>query len=126
MRIAVSVENDRIHPSFSETRLFRLYEAEGQRIVRELTVPSLGEDTAALTAALRDYRANALICGSVDGRTRAALEESGVLVFGGVIGRPEDAVIALLEGTLSAAPTECSGEACRSCTAGCKTSRKTN
>ena len=126
MRIAVSVENDRIHPSFAGTRWFRLYEVEGQRVVRELTVPSLGEDPAALTAALRDYRANALICGGVDGKTRAALGEAGVLVFGGVIGRPEDAVKALLEGSLSAAPTECSGEECRSCTAGCKTCRKTN
>ena len=121
MRIAVSVENDRIHPSFAETRWFHLYEAEGQRIVRELTVPSLGECAEALIAALRDYRANALICGSVDGKTWAALEEAGVLVFGGVIGRPEDAVKALLLGTLSAAPKECSGEGCKSCAAGCRT-----
>ena len=126
MRIAVSVENDRILPGFAGTRWFRLYEAEGQRIVRELTVPSLGEDPASLTAALRDYRANALICGGVDGKTRAALEEAGVLVFGGVIGKPEDAVKALLTGTLSAVPKECSADSCKSCAAGCKTRKSLN
>ena len=119
MRIAVSVEDDRIHPNFAETHWFRLFEVERQRIVRDLTVPSLGEGPEALVAALGEYRVNALVCGGIDGKTRAALGETGVLVFGGIIGRPEDAVNALLNGTLTASKQECS-ESCEACTGNCK------
>lgn len=117
MRVAVSVLGDRVPLRFDETTSFGLYEAEGSEILRSLTVPALGQGAEALVSALRDYRANILICGGIDGKTRVALEEAGILVVAGVLASPDQAVSALLSGTLSS-QGGCDQESCASC-AGC-------
>ena len=81
-------------------------------MTRELHVPSLGEGQDALIRALSDYRVNVLICGSLSGSARAALGEAGILAFGGIIGKPDTAVNALLAGKLTAAPDAACAEGC--------------
>ena len=124
MRIAVAADQEMINPSFGETRNFRLYEAEGDRVTRELSVPALGEGPEELTRALSDYRVNVLICGALSGSARVALGKAGILVFGGIIGRAGNAVEALLRGTLNAqgkadcaedCSGSCSAESCKNC-----------
>ncbi len=120
MRIAVAADGDRINPYFLDSKWFLLYDIEEKQVTRELKVPSLGEGQDALIRALADYRANVLICGGLSGQAKAALGEAGILAFGGIIGKPDTAVNALLAGSLSADPgSACSGscgeESCKNC-----------
>ena len=125
MRVAISADGEMINRNFLDSVSFRLYDIEGQKVLRELTVPALGEGQDALIQALTAYRANVLICGGVSGKTRVALGEAGILTFGGIIGKAETAIDALLAGTLSSDPEKsdssdgCSGscekESCKNC-----------
>ena len=124
MRIAVAADGDVINRYFLDSKRFVLYDVEGQEVKRELSVPSLGDGQEALIQALSEYRANVLICGGLSGSARAALGEAGILAFGGIIGKPDIAVNALLTGTLSSASDAscsegCSGscgeESCKNC-----------
>jgi len=119
MRIAVPVEDGKINQQFGQTRWFNLYEVAGTTVQRELTVPSLGEGHDALAAALGEYRVNVLLCGSIGGKARVALEEAGIIVCGGIIGTPRRAVDAFLSGGLRRDPTACSEDGCGGCSENC-------
>ena len=113
MRIAVAAAGEMITRQCPERRFFQLYDVENQKVTRELTVPSLGEGQEALIKALADYRANILICGALSGKAKAELGDAGILVFGGIIGKAETAVNALLAGSLTSdSAGSCSGEGC--------------
>ncbi len=119
MRIAIAADGEQINRYFLDSRWFRLYDVEGQTVTQELKVPALGEGQEELIRALSEYRANVLICGALSGKARAALGEAGILTFGGIIGKPENAVAALLAGTLTqsgeACSHSCSEESCKNC-----------
>jgi len=124
MRIAVAADGEVINRYFLDSKRFILYDVEGQQVMRELDVPSLGEGQEALIRALTDYRANVLICGGLSGSAKAALGEAGILAFGGIIGKPDTAVNALLAGKLTADPDascsegctgSCGEESCKNC-----------
>lgn len=120
MRVAVAYENGNVFSNFGETKSFKLYELEGKSIVREVVVPAFGEGHEALASSLGEYGANVLICGGVGGSARVALGETGILVFGGVIGKADVAVQAFLNGTLNANPEAgCCGEDCGGHCEGC-------
>lgn len=120
MRVAVTVDNGQVFPHFGQTRWFQLYETGGKRILRDYAVPALGEGHEALADCLRDYRVNVLICGAIGGAALLRLSELGILVFGGVAGSAEEAVTALLNGSLrEAVPAKCSGHCSEDCGEAC-------
>ena len=67
-----------------------------------IAAPEQGHD--ALAAFLGQMRVNALICGDIGGGARKALEEVGVILYGGVAGSADTAVNAFLAGTLGYDP----------------------
>ena len=106
MRIAVAYDSatGQVFQHFGYTEAFKLYNVENGQVVSSMTIaaPERGHD--ALAAFLEQLRVNTLICGSVGGGARAALEGAGVLLYGGVAGDADTAVNAFLAGTLGYDP----------------------
>ena len=120
MRVAVSYEDGNVFSPFSGTKSLKLYELEGKQIIRELIVPTWGEGSSAQMDCLKQYAANVLICGAVEGAVRAKLLDDGILTFGGVVGKADTAVQAFLNGTLQAVPGEtCDAHSCGGKCEGC-------
>ena len=131
MRIAVTYENGQVFPHFGHTPEFKLYDVEDGIITRSVVIRALGSGHEALTAFLSEMRVNALLCGGIGGSARAALEEAGILLYGGVSGEADAAAAAFAAGTLDYDPDihckqhggdhGCAGHACpHSCgDAGC-------
>lgn len=120
MRVAVSYDNGDIFAQFDGSRFFKLYELEGENVVRDVVVPTWGEGHEAIAECLKQYGANVLICGGIPGSVRAALGEAGILVFGGVIGKADTAVQAFLKGTLQIHPeSSCDSHSCGGHCEGC-------
>lgn len=129
MRIAVSCdkESGRVSPHFGLTEAFKLYDAENGVVARSLVVAAADTGHDALAELLARMRVNVLICGAIGGGARAALEEAGVLLYGGVAGDADTAVNAFLAGTLGYDPDvhcrhhdcgegrDCAGHDCRGC-----------
>ena len=106
MRIAVALDPERgeVFQHFGHTQFFKLYDAEDGAVVRSLVIAAPEQGHDALAGFLAEVRANVLICGGIGGGARAALEDVGVLLYGGVAGDADTAVNAFLHGTLGYDP----------------------
>ena len=104
MRIAVTYENGEIFQHFGHTEQFKIYEAEEQAITGSEVVDTNGSGHGALAGFLKDHGVEALICGGIGQGAKDALAEAGITLYGGVSGNADQAVEALLAGTLAYNP----------------------
>ncbi len=99
-RIAAAYENGEIFQHFGRTEHFKLYDAEGGRIVSEQIINTNGSGHGALAGFLKTAQVDALICGGIGMGARIALKEAGISLYSGVSGEADPAAKALIEGTL--------------------------
>lgn len=104
MKIAVTYEDGKIFQHFGHTQYFKIYETEDKKIVKSEIVSSNGSGHGALAGVLKGLGVNALICGGIGGGARMALDEAGILIFGGVSGDADSAAEDFLQGRLSFNP----------------------
>jgi len=104
MKIAVTYENGEIFQHFGHTEQFKLYVVEHGAVVGEQVVDTNGTGHGALAGFLREAGVDALICGGIGGGARDALEGAGIELYAGVSGGADDAVQALLRGSLGFDP----------------------
>ena len=107
MKIAVTYEDRQIFQHFGHTSQFKLYDITDGRVVSSAIVDTLGSGHGALAGFLKAYAVDAVICGGLGGGARMALTEAGIRLYAGVTGRADEAVQALLAGTLSYQPDYC-------------------
>lgn len=104
MKIAVTYENGQIFQHFGHTENFKIYDVLGKDIISSQVVSTNGSGHGALAGMLKSLNVAVLICGGIGGGAQAALAEAGIMLYGGVSGDADDAVKALLEGTLAFNP----------------------
>ncbi len=101
LRIAVAWESGNVFAHFGRAAQFKLYDVREGRIAAEEIVAA-GGGHGAQAELLGALRADAVICGGIGAGARAALEDVGIALYGGVSGPADDAVRALLENRLDA------------------------
>lgn len=104
MRIAVTYQQGEVFQHFGHTEVFKLYDTEGGAVKASYTVDTQGSGHGALAGFLKDRQVDALICGGIGAGAQQALEEAGIRLYGGVTGAADEAVQALLNGTLAYNP----------------------
>lgn len=104
MKIAVTYENGNIFQHFGHTEQFKIYEIENNAVVNSLVLDTNGSGHGALAEFLVANGVTALVCGGIGGGAQMALAEAGIQLFGGVQGNADDAVNALLAGSLGYNP----------------------
>ena len=104
MKIAVTYENGEIFQHFGHTEQFKVYEVENGEIVKAEVMDSNGSGHGALAGLLSDSDIEVLICGGIGGGAQMALAEAGIKLYGGVSGNADEAVLALINGTLGYNP----------------------
>lgn len=100
MKIAVTYENGNIFPHFGHTEQFKIYEIDKGKIVDSKVVNTNGNGHGALAGMLSALNVDILICGGIGAGAQNALNDVGIKLYGGVSGNADDAVNALLAGTL--------------------------
>ena len=109
MILAVTYDRGEVFQHFGHTENFKLYTVEDGKIVSSQVVNTNGQGHGALGGFLRSYQVDALICGGIGGGARNALANAGIQLYPGVSGNADDAVAALLSGSLNYDPdTMCS------------------
>ena len=101
MRIAVTYENGQVYQHFGHTEQFKIYDVEDGKVVSSEVVSTNWQGHGALAEVLHALQADALICGGIGGGARAALDEVGIQLYGGVSGDADDAVEKLIAGNLA-------------------------
>ena len=104
MRVAVTYENGEIFQHFGHTEQFKVYDTEDGKVLSSEVVDTNGSGHGALAGVLSALHVDALICGGIGGGAQAALAQAGIRLYGGVSGSADEAVDALLAGTLSFDP----------------------
>lgn len=130
MKIAVTYENGNIFQHFGHTEQFKLYEIKNNEIASSEVVDTNGSGHGALADFLAGKGVDTLICGGIGGGAQDALAAAGIRVFGGVFGKADSAVNALLSSSLLYDPDvkcihhshSCGEHSCgeHSCGSGCK------
>lgn len=100
MIIAVTYDNGQIFQHFGHTEAFKIYTVENDTITSAKVVPTLGQGHGALASFLASHSVDTLICGGIGAGAQNALAQAGIRLFGGAAGSADDAVVALLSGTL--------------------------
>lgn len=101
MRIAVPYENGLVFQHFGHTGQFKIYDVENQRIAGERIAEPAGGGHGALAGFLSGLEVDTLICGGIGAGAQEALARAGIRLYGGVTGGADEAVRALLAGTLA-------------------------
>ena len=101
MKIAVTHDNGTVFQHFGHTEEFKVYEVQDGAVTSSRIVGTQGQGHGALAAFLNALGVDTLICGGIGAGARQALAGAGVRLYGGVKGNADDAVRALLDGTLS-------------------------
>ena len=104
MRVAVTYENGEIFQHFGHTEQFKVYDTEDGKVLSSEVVDTNGSGHGALAGVLSALHVDTLICGGIGGGAQAALAQAGIRLYGGVSGSADEAVDALLAGTLSFDP----------------------
>ena len=120
LRIAVTYENGQIFQHFGHTEAFKIYDIAEGKIAGSQVVSTMGSGHGALAGFLSANKVDTLICGGIGGGAQTALAQEGINLYGGVSGDADEAVNALLNGTLGFNPNvKCShhdnGESGHSC-----------
>ena len=100
-KIAATYENGQIFQHFGHTAQFKLYQVEDGKVVSSQVVDTNGSGHGALAGFLLGQGVNALICGGIGGGAQVALAQAGITLYAGVSGDADQAVEALLAGTLA-------------------------
>ena len=100
MKIAVTYENGSVFQHFGHTATFKFYYIENNAVANSEIVGTNGQGHGALAGFLQENGVDTLICGGIGGGAMTALSQVGIRIFGGVTGNADDAVEALLKGTL--------------------------
>lgn len=100
MKIAVTYEEGKVFQHFGHTEQFKLYEVEGTEIRKEEILGTEGNGHGALAGFLREHDVDTLICGGIGAGAQNALAGAGIRLYGGVTGDADEAVKALLSGSL--------------------------
>ena len=104
MKIAVTYQDGEIFQHFGHTGQFKLYTVADGRITAEQVVDTNGAGHGALAGFLLAAGVDTLICGGIGMGAQNALGQAGIRLYGGVQGRADDAVRALLAGSLGYDP----------------------
>lgn len=101
MKIAVTYDNGQIFQHFGHTEEFKFYQIADNKIVASEVLSTNGSGHGALAHWLQERGADTLICGGIGAGAQNALAAQGIKLYGGVRGSADDAVAALLAGTLN-------------------------
>ena len=104
MRIAIPYYEGLIFQHFGRTAYFKVYDVEDGQVVSSEVVSTNGSGHGALAGVLCALKADALICGGIGGGAQMALAAAGIRLYAGVSGNPDEAVAALLAGSLDFDP----------------------
>lgn len=104
MKIAVTYAGGLIFQHFGHTARFKIYEVEQGSVVSAQVVDTEGYGHGALAGFLAAQGVDTLICGGIGGGAQMALASAGIKLYGGLAGEADEAVGALLAGTLECNP----------------------
>ena len=127
MRIAIPFYEGLIFQHFGHSKQFKIYEIENHQVLMEFIAEAEATGHQAVAEMLQSLDVKAVICGNIGEDAMQALNDAGILFYGGVAGQADDAITDLVNGALAYDPDirctrhddcDCGGN-CSSCAGDC-------
>ena len=127
MRIAIPFYEGLIFQHFGHAKHFKIYEIENHQVLMEFIAEAEATGHQAVAEMLQSLDIKAVICGNIGEDAMQALNDAGILFYGGVAGQADDAITDLVNGALAYDPDirctrhdDCGcGGNCSSCAGDC-------
>ncbi len=100
MRVAVTYKEGNVFQHFGSSEHFKLYDVEENAITKEAILDTDGNGHGALADLLKDHQVDTVICGGIGEGAKQTLSNAEIRLFGGVTGKADEAVNALINGRL--------------------------
>ena len=104
MRIAIPYYMGKIFQHFGHAPQFKVYELENRQVLMEMVVEVEEQGHTAVAGLLQSMDVRVVICGNIGEGAMNALQQAGIMFYGGVTGEADDAITALIEGGLKYNP----------------------
>ena len=121
-KIAIPYENGQVFHHFGKTAEFKVYEAEGNKLVSSAVIASNGTGHSALAEFLSNEGVNVVICGGIGDEAQSALADAGIKVYYGAEGDVDEIIARFLEGESSSCgcgdDCDCGGSCGDDCSCG--------
>ena len=104
MRIAIPYYMGKIFQHFGHAPQFKVYELENRQVLMEMVVEVEEQGHTAVAGLLQSMDVRVVICGNIGEGAMNALQQAGIMFYGGVTGEADDAITALIEGGLKYDP----------------------
>ena len=104
MRIAIPYYMGKIFQHFGHAPQFKVYELENRQVLMEMVVEVEEQGHSAVAGLLKSMDVRVVICGNIGEGAMNALQQAGIMFYGGVTGEADDAITALIEGGLKYDP----------------------
>lgn len=98
MKIAVPTEGEEVFQHFGNTKLFTVFEIEGDRIIKKSMLAAREDGHEALAALLDSNKIDTLICGGIGGGAKNTLRILGIEIMPGVTGKIKEVIVRYLSG----------------------------
>ena len=100
MIVVVAYDNKNINEHFGDTKEFKVYEIENNKIINSRIEGNQGKSHKELIELIKSFNANILICGRLGDGARNLLDDLEIKYYPGAVGDSDLAVEAFLNGTL--------------------------
>ena len=101
MKIAVCYDNGMVYGHFGDTPRFKIYTVEENEVKSSVIIDANPEGHTHLCDQLHDLGVKKLICGGFGDHMLNIMNSYGIEVYGNVEGNADEALKALLNGTLN-------------------------
>ncbi len=99
-RIAVPYQNGQIFQHFGHATRFQIYDLENGKVTIRTLINTNDSSHGALVDILKKIHVDTVICGTLGDGAKRAMREAKIDLYCGVTGSADEAVQALLDGTL--------------------------
>lgn len=100
MKIIVPILHDQVSQHFGQSPQLAVYEGEKEAF-HLVKIIDIGEHQhTGVPTKIIELSADVVVCGNLGQSAKIRLETEGIRVVSGAVGRPEDAVVAFLNGSL--------------------------
>ena len=104
MRIAIPYYMGNIFQHFGHAPQFKVYEVENHQVLMEMLVEVEEQGHGAVAELLQSLDVRVVICGNIGEGAMKALQNAGIIFYGGVTGDADEAITALVQGGLKYDP----------------------
>ena len=101
MKVALPFSDNQVFAHFGKASAVKIYTIDDNGIAAAEVVPSAGHGHGSMVNLLVRNGVDTVICGGIGGGAVAALAQAGIRLFAGVSGPADEAVEALIKGTLA-------------------------